>query len=1763
MSPRSYDVNSIRKRPAPDPDMTTNWAKLCLLMWKNWLLQRRHLVQSGIEIGVPVLLSVILIFIRNCVVATQYEEPTKYESFNTKCTKWEKNWTIAWSPYHPELFNVMSRASFVIGYQQQAFANSSELQDALTQPGAMKDYIAGVVFDDDIAGREHLSRQVKVTIRFPGASRIISRFPEESIEGVGDDNWRTYLMFPLYQEFGPREKLSTAGGEPGYCKEGFLELQDAISKAYIEHFTTSVLPFVQFQRFPYPPYLDDPILPALTAFISTIILLSFVYPAINTIRCVAVEKETKMKEAMKLMGLPNWLHWTAWTIKSQLLWLIPSIIIVGLLTVPWSQGCVIKSTNPLIFLTVLAVYSFAAITQCFLVSVLFNHGSTAATVGGLVWFGTYSPYIILQPKYSLMTFQQKLYTCLFSNSAMGYAFQNLLMYEGIGEGVQWNNVWKSVTPDDELCLGHILSMMAIMGVIHLVAALYIEAVWPGSTGLPLFREGVQWNNVWKSVTPDDELCLGHILSMMAIMGVIHLVAALYIEAVWPGSTGLPLPWYYPIQATYWLGLTKIYKTGKKAVDNLTLDMYQNQITVLLGHNGAGKSTTMSMLTGLIIPTSGTAYIDGHDIWYEMGKVRESLGLCPQYDLLFEELTVEDHLQFFAKLKGFTGDILRNEVKHYLQTFALEPYTHTKATVLSGGLKRKLSVGIALIAQSKVVLLDEPTSGMDPAARRGLWDILQSERQGRTIVMTTHLMDEADLLGDRIAIINGGQLKAIGTPFSLKKEFERQGRTIVMTTHLMDEADLLGDRIAIINGGQLKAIGTPFSLKKEFGQGYSLTLIKDHKGFNESQVTAFIREYCPEGQAEWVTDNEVRYRLTDSSLFPDLLKNLESKQGELHVKEYGLSLTTMEDVFMSVGRDTSQQGHINMDMLRDGDSYNSVGSELNKGSENTSSTLAFYDMYKTNDLNKGFDLWWGQFKGIFTKKYLYARSLIYLHLLQIVMTVCFLSVSILVVRTWQGQKDLPPFTMDLGSDAAVAFYNMFKNLTSHEVADLGFSGPYIQDYILNKSIESITQVTQRYMAGISFSERVITAHFNNQPYHVPPLVLNMIHNIMFNTLTGPGARITVVNYPLPYGAEVKMTKLQGGSNMGFQVAFNLSFSQAFICAIMILFAVKERESGFKHLQFVSGAKPSVYWIAALVWDFCVYLFIIVTVILTLLSFNEPGFKEFGQLMRVGLVMLAFAWAAIPMMSLMSYCFSSPSTSFTRASMLNITTEECFGWDGNYYSWKSPGISRNLTYLFILGLVFHTLLLSIEYMKILWLRMIWFKNRYCKIFNRSPVGHDMTTPFLIEDSDVQLEKILVKKSNPEDYAIYINDLVKRYNGVEAVKGIDLALNSKECFGLLGSNGAGKSSTFKMLTGDTLISSGNAYICNKMIKTSMNKIRRTIGYCPQFDALLEELTGRQSLRLFCQLHGIHDDEIEYVISYLSTKLMFHHYLDVKVKCYSYLSTKLMFHHYLDVKVKCYSYLSTKLMFHHYLDVKVKCYSYLSTKLMFHHYLDVKVKCYSYLSTKLMFHHYLDVKVKCYSGGNKRKLSTAVALIGNPPVVLLDEPTSGLDPAARRHLWDVISSERDSGKCVVVTSHSLEECEALCTRLAVMVNGRLSCLGSVQHLKNKFAVGYQLQIKFPPTTQQNIKWFVAAYLKDSEVVEEYEGMVTFHVPPGIACSQVFSTMEKAKSESLVEDYSIQQTSLEQVFLRFTKSTVPGSCRSKSPFDRSTQNLELNEMHL
>lgn len=201
-------------------------------------------------------------------------------------------------------------------------------------------------------------------------------------------------------------------------------------------------------------------------------------------------------------------------------------------------------------------------------------------------------------------------------------------------------------------------------------------------------------------------------------------------------------------------------------------MYSDQIFVLLGHNGAGKTTTLSMLTGLFGATEGTAEVFGVDIFNDMERVRQIMGVCPQHDILFELLTAQEHLEFFYDLKGADPDPAKKkaDIDKLMIDVGVSDKKNSLATHLSGGNKRKLSVAIALCGGSKFVLLDEPTSGMDLQARRQLWNMLKECKKDRIVVLTTHYMDEADILGDRIGIMANGKLTCLGTSMFLKNKF---------------------------------------------------------------------------------------------------------------------------------------------------------------------------------------------------------------------------------------------------------------------------------------------------------------------------------------------------------------------------------------------------------------------------------------------------------------------------------------------------------------------------------------------------------------------------------------------------------------------------------------------------------------------------------------------------------------------------------------------------------------------------------------------------------------------------------------------------------------------------------------------------------------------------------------------------------------------------------------------------------------------------------
>ncbi|KAL3895153.1 MAG: hypothetical protein SGPRY_013592, partial [Prymnesium sp.] len=165
-----------------------------------------------------------------------------------------------------------------------------------------------------------------------------------------------------------------------------------------------------------------------------------------------------------------------------------------------------------------------------------------------------------------------------------------------------------------------------------------------------------------------------------------------------------------------------------------------------------------MLTGLYPPTSGDCFIFGYSIRAATRLVYRMLGICPQHDVLYPSLTVSEHLSLFATLKGVPRSSLPAAVSSMLHEIGLDEKKHALSRALSGGMKRKLSVGCALIGGSRAVLLDEPSSGMDPSSRRSMWELLRGAKEGRVLVLTTHYMDEADLLADRIAVMSQGKLR---------------------------------------------------------------------------------------------------------------------------------------------------------------------------------------------------------------------------------------------------------------------------------------------------------------------------------------------------------------------------------------------------------------------------------------------------------------------------------------------------------------------------------------------------------------------------------------------------------------------------------------------------------------------------------------------------------------------------------------------------------------------------------------------------------------------------------------------------------------------------------------------------------------------------------------------------------------------------------------------------------------------------------------------
>eukprot|EP00069_Balaena_mysticetus_P020158 bmy_02722T0 len=353
-----------------------------------------------------------------------------------------------------------------------------------------------------------------------------------------------------------------------------------------------------------------------------------------------------------------------------------------------------------------------------------------------------------------------------------------------------------------------------------------------------------------------------------------------------------------------------------AVKDLTMNLYQGQITVLLGHNGAGKTTTCGTLTGyyvfhlllgLISPSSGQAYINGYEISQDMLQVWKSMGWCPQHDILFDNLTVAEHLYFYAQLKGLLRQKCPEEIKCVLHILSLQDKRDSRSRFLTGGMRRKLSIGIALIgialiAGSKVgggrAWLPErhragpphavdkhvgrfshgpgtsalealdgqsgvggtaesslTSSHMGPAAQpAGAWDVTLPSSQALSSALQVLMLDEPTSGVDAIS------RRAI---WDLPQQ-HKSDRTILLTTHFMDEADLLGDRIAIMAKRELQCCGSSLFLKQKYGAGYYMTFVKKPH-CNTEKISHLIYQHTPNVIFQSSTGEEITFILPKESV----------------------------------------------------------------------------------------------------------------------------------------------------------------------------------------------------------------------------------------------------------------------------------------------------------------------------------------------------------------------------------------------------------------------------------------------------------------------------------------------------------------------------------------------------------------------------------------------------------------------------------------------------------------------------------------------------------------------------------------------------------------------------------------------------------------------------------------------------------------------------------------------------------------------------------
>ncbi|XP_053906261.1 phospholipid-transporting ATPase ABCA7 isoform X3 [Cuculus canorus] len=1635
-----------------------------------------------------------------------------------------------------------------------------------------------------------------------------------------------------------------------YVWGGFVYIQDLVEQAVVQVQTRAApRTGVYIQQMPYPCYVDDMFLRVLNRSLPLFMTLAWIYSVAMIIKGVVHEKETRLKETMKTMGLSNGILWLSWFLSSFIPFLLSSALLVFILKL----GNILPYSDPGVIFLFLGTFSVATISQCFLISTFFAHANLASACGGIIYFSLYLPYVLCVAWRDHITFPLRVLVSLLSPVAFGFGCEYFSLYEEQGVGIQWHNLGASPVPGDAYNFAMAMGLLLLDAGIYGLATWYVEGIFPGHYGIPK-----PWNFPFlKSYWLGEPSSTGHLSYPTSPLAVPQVLVEEPPAQLQPGVS---------IR-----NLVKVYHNSNHvAVDGLSLDFYEGQITSFLGHNGAGKTTTMSILTGLLPPTSGTAYILGWDICSDIDSIRKTLGMCPQHNVLFNILTVEEHIWFYGRLKGLSEEEVKVEMEQLIQDMGLPHKRQEQTRNLSGGMQRKLSVAIAFVGGSRVVILDEPTAGVDPYSRRSIWDLLLKYRKGRTIILSTHYMDEAELLGDRTAIISQGRLCCCGSPLFLKA---RLGTGYHLTL-VKRERNGMGGSIGTVSG-TAKKDGS--DSKHSSNTGLDSERGSEASTVDLAQLSALIQKMVPGSRLVEDIGHEVLFVLPYSGAkdgaFGDLFHELDARIGELGISSYGISDTTLEEIFLKVAQDTKVDAGT-AGTRRGAAPSEGVDAEVADG-ELARGARRVEEPQETDLLHeqawckvRGWALTRQQFRALFIKRMLHAWRSTRGFFAQIVLPAIFVCIALLFslvvppfgkypplwLEPWMyGQqftffsndapgdpdtarlldallaepgfgtkcmkdaaemmRPCPPashpdgFSAPLASPALLEALqhgnwtrtepsppcqcsgpgarrmlpncpegagglpppqvqrgtgDILQNLTGRNISDYlvktypqiirrelrnkkwvneqrygGFSlGSGSSQALLSAAevdkvvleLRALLNITPgsrsdrflsnfgRFIEGLD-ARRNVKVWFNNKGWHAMVSFVNVANNGLLRAHLPAGVDptlygITATNHPLNLTKEQLSEAALMATSVDVLVSICVIFAMSFVPASFVLFLIEERVSKAKHLQFVSGMKPVTYWLGNFAWDMCNYLVSALLVILIFVCFQQKSYVSSANLPSLVLLLLLYGWSITPLMYPASFLFSIPSTAYVALTCINlfvgingsvatfvlelfvdenlnninrilkkvflIFPHFCLGrglidmvknqamadaferfGDKRFVSplsWNVAG--KNMFAMAIEGIIFFLFTLLLQY------------NFFLRLGLRA-----LQLPSLgEEDEDVARERAKVASIQPHGHLLLLKDLTKVYQHrrAPAVDRLCVAIPPGECFGLLGVNGAGKTSTFKMLTGDTEVTLGEAWLKGHSVLTDLQSVHQHMGYCPQFDAITALLTGREHLEFYSRLRGVPEEDTA--------------------------------------------------------KVGLAPCPFSPGDPHPHPLLS--------LAGGLLGYCQAGAGAACRpSGGQVQRGQQAQALHGHRSARLPAHCLLG--SAAPSDASTPLPHGTPRRNVLTPLPCSMEECEALCTRMAIMVNGRFRCLGSIQHLKNRFGDGYTVVVRVGGPGPAPLENLMELHFPGIVLKERHRGLLQFQVPSHAgSLASIFSVLAAHREPCHIEDYSVSQTTLDQVFVHFAR---------------------------